>query len=92
MNANNTNTNTITLVAVEEDAVDLLDKFGNGLSWCADQAQDVASIAVEGLICAEARIESLVTNLYAAAPSIRASAKAKADARMKARLARYQQR
>ena len=55
----------------------------------ADRIEDAACAAYEATVCAATRTEVIVTALVEATPRIREVAKSKAEARMAARLAKY---
>ena len=55
----------------------------------ADRIENAACAAYEATVCAVARTEVIVTALVEATPRIREVAKSKAEARMAARLAKY---
>ena len=55
----------------------------------ADRIEDAACVAYEATVCAVTRTEVIVTALVEATPRIREVAKSKAEARMAARLAKY---
>ena len=55
----------------------------------ADHIENAACAAYEATVCAVARTEVIVTALVEATPRIREVAKSKAEARMAARLAKY---
>ena len=89
MNARTNNTIYTIDANGEVEGESLFDHIGNALEWAADRIEDAAVIATEGLIAAEARTEVFVSAMWDSAPAIRNHAKAKAEARMAARLAKY---
>lgn len=83
------NANIITVTIEEDDEVTLSERMDEAMEWLADAVEDGATTLCATLVNAEARIEVFATQITKAAPKIRKAAKAKAEARMAARLAKY---
>ena len=78
----NAQANTITVAIEEDNEATLSERI-------ADRIEDAACAAYEATVCAVTRTEVIVTALVEATPRIREVAKSKAEARMAARLAKY---